>query len=100
MSKKKDSYRIYINNSLHEIVEHNLMNPVLMIRTVGQEVLFFPWSSIKMVRLPKETVKMLRDRQQKEMEAAMAAAQGAQKKPQLTLPGKNPNILPFNPNVS
>jgi len=93
MSTKKDSYRIFVNDTGHEVVEHEVLGPCLMFRTIKDEVWFIPWDAITSVRIDPEMLKIIKRKQQEAAQAQQEAAQAQPKPPELAVPSKG-IILP------
>lgn len=86
---KEESYKVFINGKGIDCTEHQVMVPCLLIRTVKDEIWFYPWDTIQHVRIEAKMIKIVEKRAQ-EMQAQGPAQSD------IVVPPRD-MILPFDP---
>jgi len=90
----QESFKIFVNGVGHNATGYGITPNFFSLEQPDGQTIFFPWVSIKNVRLVKEWAEVARKREE-EVRAA-AAAEQARQNPKIEIPGSP--VLPF-PNV-
>jgi len=97
---KKNQYKVFIDGTGYNIVEHQIMQPCVMIRKTDDTVLFFSWANIKTVKFDPAMKKIVDRKNQEAAEQAremeQAQAQAA-RSPRIVTPPKGVALPQFDP---
>jgi len=97
---KVQSFKIFVNGVGYNATGYGITPNFFSLEQPDGQTIFFPWVSIKNVRLVKEWAEMAakHEQQAREEAAKAAAAEQQRQNPKIEIPGSPGNrILPFVP---